>query len=110
MKHEIDDLAARPVEITDVGSIILEQPPVLESDFKPQDLQKLLLSLKTPLISFEKVDDSQYGLSIVQASHEPVHTMVTWDREFADSTKMEYLTFGSKSMNQIFGLLSKEPS
>ena len=105
LKHEIDDLAARPVEITDVGSTILEQPPVLESDFKPGDLKNLLLSLMTPLITFEKVDDYQYSLNIAQAGREPVQAMVTWDRDFADSTKMEFLTFGSKSMNQIFALI-----
>jgi hypothetical protein len=107
LKHEIDDLAARPVEITDVGSTILEQPPVLESDFKPGDLKNLLLSLMTPLITLEKVDDYQYSLNIAQAGREPVQAMVTWDRDFADSTKMEFLTFGSKSMNQIFDLLPK---
>ena len=105
LKHEIDDLAARPVEITDVGSTILEQPPVLESDFKPSDLKSLLLSLKTPLITFEKVDDNQYLLNISQANSEPLQSLVTWDRDFADSTKMEFLTFGSKSMNQIFSLI-----
>jgi SNF2 family DNA or RNA helicase len=105
LKHEIDDLAARPIEITDVGSTILEQPPVLESDFKPGDLKNLLLSLMTPLITFEKVDDYQYSLNIAQAGREPVQAMVTWDRDFADSTKMEFLTFGSKSMNRIFALI-----
>jgi hypothetical protein len=61
----------------------------------------------TPLITFEKVDDYQYSLNIAQAGREPVQAMVTWDRDFADSTKMEFLTFGSKSMNQIFDLLPK---
>lgn len=107
LKHEIDDLAARPVEITDVGSTILEQPPVLESDFKPSDLKSLLLSLKTPLITFEKVDENQYILNIAQISREPLQSLVTWDRDFADSTKMEFITFGSKSMNQIFDLVPR---
>lgn len=102
LKHDIADLAERPVQVFDLGNDEIEDVPELTSEIDLKRIEAILMT--NPLTREEIRINSDKTLSIAQWSTDGSKVFqgsFTFDREVHELGKAELLTFGNKAFDRF---------